>query len=409
MAKLRVLHLADIHLGIEKYGRLDAATGLNTRLLDFVACFDEAVDYAFENDVDLVVFCGDAYRNRDPSPTYQREFARRIHRLARNGIQVFLLVGNHDLPLSLGRAHTVEIFETLEVPNVVIGRKPGLYLVETRRGPVQIVAIPWLARNIILSKDEYKNKTIAEINDLLGDYVAARVEEFAGRLDPETPAILAAHMSVMGATFGSEKSVMLGHDVVVPRSVVANHAFDYVALGHVHKHQVVNNFPLAVYAGSIERVDFGEEDEEKGFVVVELEKGSAEYTFRPVAARRFLTIEVTAEGDDPTEQVLRAIRRRSPDGAVVRVIIKTTLDKEPLINDGEISRALKEAYCLASISKQVERKARRALAGGLVEEMSPLQALELYLKAKEYPVDRRKILLEYANRLIDNWQQKLDV
>ena len=404
-----MLHLGDVHLGIEKYGRLDPATGLNTRLLDFTACFDEAVDYAIENDVDLVVFCGDAYRNRDPNPTYQREFAKRIHRLARNGIQVFLLVGNHDLPLSLGRAHTVEIFETLEIGNVIIGRKPGLYHIETKGGPVQIVAIPWLARNTILTKDEYKNKTITEINDLLGDYVAARIDELASRLDPRTPAILAAHLSVMGATFGSEKSVMLGHDVIVPKSVITNRAFDYVALGHVHKHQVLSNYPLTIYAGSIERVDFGEENEEKGFVVIDLEKGSAEYTFRPVKARRFLTIEVKAEGDDPTEQILAAIRKQDLDGAVVRLFVRTTLDREPLIDDGEIARALKGAYFLATISKQVERKSRRAFAGTLVEEMTPLEALEQYLTLKDYPSARRKVLVEYASRVISGGQQKLDI
>ncbi|MBI2954321.1 MAG: exonuclease SbcCD subunit D [Chloroflexi bacterium] len=400
MAKLRLLHLADIHLGIERYGRVDPATGLNSRLLDFTASFDKAVDYALENEVDLVVFCGDAYRNRDPNPTYQREFARRIHRLARNGVRVFLLVGNHDLPLSAGRANAIDIFETLEVENVVIGRKPGLYDIETRHGGVQIVAIPWLARNQILSKEEHKDKTIAEINDIFGEYLARRIEDLAGRLDPQVPSILAAHFSVMGAVFGSEKSVMLGQDIVIPRSVVSNRAFDYVALGHVHKHQVIGNYPLVVYAGSLERIDFGEEGEEKGFVVVDLEKGAAEYRFQPVAARRFLTIEVSAEGDDPTEEILAAIGKQSLEGAIVRLFVKTTPDREPKINDGEVRRALKDAYCLATISRQVDRKTRKVIAGDLIEEMLPLEALELYLKAKQYAPERRKLLLEYADRLM---------
>lgn len=408
MASIRLLHLADIHLGTEKYGRLDPATGLNTRLLDFTACFDEAVDYAIENDFDLVVFCGDAYRSRDPSPTYQREFAKRIHRLAQNGVQVFLLVGNHDLPLSVGRANTVDIFETLEVRNVAIGRKPGLYTVQTKRGAVQIVAIPWLARNTVLTKDEYKNKTIGEINDLLSDYVATRVEELASGLDPSAPAILAAHLTLMGAAYGSEKSVMLGQDVVVPKSVVNNRAFDYVALGHIHRHQVLNNYPLAVYSGSIERVDFGEEGEEKGFIAVELEKGSAEYAFHPVKARRFLTIEVKAEGDDPTDQVITAIGKQAVEGVVVRVFIKTTPDKEPKINDGEIRNALKDAYCIASISKQVERTARRVFSGGLIEEMTPLEALDVYLKARQYSPERRKVLLEHAGGMMSDSPRRLD-
>ncbi|MDA8188569.1 MAG: exonuclease SbcCD subunit D [Dehalococcoidales bacterium] len=405
MSKIRLLHLADIHLGIEKYGRVDPATGLNSRLVDFCSCLDEAIEFALGNDVDLVVFCGDAYRSRDPNPTYQREFARRIRKLARSGIQVFLLVGNHDLPLATGRANSVEIFETLEVDNVHIGRKPGLHLIRTRRGPVQIVAMPWLARNVVLSRDDHKNKTLDEINQLIEEYVATRIGALAEELDERTPAILAAHLSVLGAVYGSEKSVMLGSDLLVPRSAIAKRAFDYVALGHVHKHQVVSNDPLAIYAGSIERVDFGEEGEEKGFVVVDLEKGSAEYSFRTVRARRFLTIEVNVEVGDPTEQIITAIERHHIEGSVVRIQIRTTPEKEPAIQYTEIRRALKDAHSVAAISKHVERKARTAFSGHLVEDMTPRQALDLYLRAKQYPTDRARLLLEYADRLLQDGTQ----
>jgi len=65
---VKVLHFADLHLGVENYGRPDAATGLHTRLLDFMRSFDELVDYALAEPVDLVLFAGDAYKNRDPNP-----------------------------------------------------------------------------------------------------------------------------------------------------------------------------------------------------------------------------------------------------------------------------------------------------------------------------------------------------
>ncbi|MEE8163877.1 MAG: hypothetical protein V3T92_07765 [Anaerolineae bacterium] len=79
---VKLLHFADLHLGVENYGRIDPATGLSTRLMDFLRAYDQVVDYALENDISLVVFAGDAYRTRDPNPTYQREFAKRIHRLS---------------------------------------------------------------------------------------------------------------------------------------------------------------------------------------------------------------------------------------------------------------------------------------------------------------------------------------
>ncbi|MFN2167011.1 MAG: exonuclease SbcCD subunit D, partial [Anaerolineae bacterium] len=109
MDSIRLLHLADLHIGMENYGQLDPATGLNGRVMDFLRRLNEAVDYALENEIDLVLFAGDAYKSRDPNSTYRREFARRIKRLADAGIPVVLLVGNHDLPAQERRASRIEI------------------------------------------------------------------------------------------------------------------------------------------------------------------------------------------------------------------------------------------------------------------------------------------------------------
>ena len=106
---LRIAHLADTHIGMENYGRVNPETGLNQRLHDFLASLDQAVEGAIASSVDLVVFAGDIYKTRDPTPTHQREFARRIHRLTAAGIQVMLVAGNHDIPLSAGRATSVVV------------------------------------------------------------------------------------------------------------------------------------------------------------------------------------------------------------------------------------------------------------------------------------------------------------
>ena len=397
---IKLLHVSDVHFGTETYGRLDAASGLNTRLLDFAACFDQAIDCAIAEGVDLAIFTGDAYRSRDPNPTHQREFARRIHRLVAADIPVFLLVGNHDLPLHLGRAHSMDIFETLAVPNVFVARKPGLQIIPTRRGPVQVAAMPWVIRSVLLAKDEFKNHTLDEINVVIAERIARIVQDQAEQLDPALPAVLCAHLSVMGAVYGSERSIMLGQDVAVPKSALAHPAFDYIALGHVHKHQVLHTRPLMLYPGSIERVDFGEEHDEKGFVLVTLAKGEAEYRFVPVKARRFLSIEIRAGGDDPLQQVLNTIARHDVAEAIVRVLIHTTAEQEGRIPYSEVRKALKGASYVAAISKKVQREERHRLGGQLAEAISPEDALQLYLRAKQVPPERQKTLLQYAGQLI---------
>jgi exonuclease SbcD len=396
---IKLLHFADLHLGVENYGRIDPATGLSTRLMDFLRSYDQVVDYALENDVSLVVFSGDAYKTRDPSPTYQREFARRIRRLSAAGIPTVLVAGNHDTPHAIGRATTVQIFATLEVENVHVAKKPEVIAIETRDGPVQIVALPWVTRSALLARDEYKNKNLEEINQLILDRITNIVEGPDGlisQLDRTVPTILAAHATVQGAVYGSERSVMLGQEVILPPSLAKNPAFDYVALGHIHKHQVLYEEPPVIYSGSIERIDFGEEREDKGFVVAEVERGRTTWQFVKTDARPFVTIEVDVQSDDPTAEILEAIAARDIEGAVVRLIIHTPAEKEPLINEGEIRRALAGAFHVAAIVKDVERKVRLRLGDQPIEEMTPRQMLERYFQVKQTPPERTELLLEHA-------------
>ena len=312
---MKILHFADLHLGVESYGHLDPATGLSTRLLDFLSVLDQVVDYALENRVDLVLFCGDAYKSREPSQTQQREFARRINRLSTNGIPIFLLVGNHDLPNAIGRATTTEIFDTLAVENVYVANRPDIHRIKTNGGIIQIVSLPWLRRSLLLTKDETKNMNFDQINQKLQQVLTNVIASQAAKLDPGLPSVLASHVWVSGAQIGSERLMTIGQEHVLLPGNIAHPAFDYVALGHIHKHQVLSDSPPVVYAGSLERLDFGEEADDKGFYIVEIEpdkqtsKRRVSFDFHAVTGRRFLTININTEpGDtDPTSTVLRAI------------------------------------------------------------------------------------------------------
>ncbi|MBM4431184.1 MAG: exonuclease SbcCD subunit D, partial [Chloroflexi bacterium] len=351
---VKILHFADLHLGVENYGRLDPATGLHTRLLDFTHSFDQLVEYALAEHVDLVLFAGDAYRSRDPSPTHQREFARRVYRLAAAQIPVFLLLGNHDIPNTIGRANTLDIFAILEVDNVTVARVPKTYRISTRPGPVQVIALPWIVRSQMLSREEYKSRTLAEIEERLLELVHKFVAQGVASLDPAVPTVLAVHGNVQGAVYGSERSVMLGQELVLPTGLLKNKAFDYVALGHIHRHQVLSQEPPVVYSGSVDRVDFGEEKEAKGFVVADVERGRAQFEFVQLAGtRRFVTIEVCADGPDPMAEVRRAITGHDVQDAIVRMIIHTTVEKNQLIRDNEIHNLLGQAHKVAAIVRDV--------------------------------------------------------
>src|SRR5512136_832380 len=145
---LRILHFADAHIDMANYGRHDPVTGLPLRVMDFLKSLDTIIDTAIDEKVDLVLFAGDAYRDRSPAPTFQREWGRRIMRLSRAGIPTLLLVGNHDLAPALGRAHALESFDTLEAPHIRVIDRPVFLHPEDLEGlPVQVLAFPWVTRS----------------------------------------------------------------------------------------------------------------------------------------------------------------------------------------------------------------------------------------------------------------------
>jgi exonuclease SbcD len=408
MDKVRLLHFSDLHIGVENYGRLDATTGVSGRVLDFLQRFDEVIEYGLERDVDLAIFSGDAFKTRDPNPTYQRAFARRVKRLADAGVPVVLLVGNHDLPAMVQKASSVDIFRTLAVPNVVVGREETVHWVETKRGPVQVITVPYPVRSRLLNREEYRGLSIAELDQALRAVVTELIDALKTQIDPDIPTVLTGHFSVSGAVWGSERSVMLGRDVVVPKSALADPTFDYVAMGHIHKHQNLTQgeagVPPVVYAGSLERIDFGEENQPKGFCWVELARGETEWEFVPVQARRFVTIRLDlreTDHSDPTQVVLEAIGRHDIEDAVVRLIAQTRPEIEARLQDKEIETALEPANYVAAFVKETEHPERIRLGGDSPETLTPTQLLERYLESRNTSPERTKTLLRYAEEILN--------
>ena len=401
---MKMLHFADTHVGMENYGRPDSETGASSRVRDFLDRIDEVIDHALKHDVDLAVFAGDAFKTRDPNPTLLREFGRRIKRLA-DAVPTLLLVGNHDLPGMAARASSLDIFGALEVPGMILGNKPEDRVIETKSGPVFLAWMPYPMRNRLLSNEDNQGKSIEELELALREAVTAIVKDLARQADEhDMPRVLAGHFTVDQAMFGSERAVMIGRDVAVNLDVLADPAWDYVALGHIHKHQVLSELPAVVYSGSLERIDFGEEKEAKGFCWIELDRGETSWSFLPVAARPFKTVRVDATADeivDPTEAVLGALADEQLDEAVVRIIVTMRPDQSPALNDREIQAALPNVSSL-TIIREIEEEDRVRLGDLAVETMTPPQLLETYFESKDLSPDRIEVLVERAEELITN-------
>ncbi len=177
--------------------------------------------------------------------------------------------------------------------------------------PLQIISLPWVTRGRFLARNETAGKTPQQIFDEIGERLSRGLEDAIQETDPALPLIFTAHASVTGATYGSERQVMLGQELTLSPKLVNDPRFDYVALGHIHKHQSLNDRPPVVYAGSIERIDFGEANEKKGYVLAEIGKGAATWRFVPLATRPFIDFKV--EVRDAT-RFMDSVMNQLPDG-----------------------------------------------------------------------------------------------
>ena len=403
-----IIHTADIHIGVENYSRPDPKTRTSSRLQDFLRSLDELVDYSIDNEADLVLICGDVYKSRNPTQTHQREFVKRISRLAREGIKVFLLAGNHDSPNVPGPAPTLDIFPTLDIENVQIANELNTQIVQTRNGSIQIISLPWIRKGDFMSLEKYNQLSNEKFNSAIEEKLIEDLDKEIANLDSSMPSILASHVSVDLAKTSSEKSMTLGKDYLLPTNFLANPKLDYVALGHIHRHQILNDDPPVVYSGSLERVDFGEEKDSKGFCVIDISTSPDKknrlnsYKFVEVNARRFKTIQIKIEENDgsPNEKIVAEIEKHDIYETIAQVIIEVSSSRYSEISDRKIRDSLSEANFVAAIRKNVITESKNRLGKELHESIPAIEALETYLKERNIGEEKIRLLLEKGQNLI---------
>jgi exonuclease SbcD len=401
---LTLLHLSDIHLGSGlSHGRINPESGLNTRLEDFVAALSCCIDRALEEPVDLVLFGGDAFPDATPPPMVQQALARQFCRLSAAGIPTVLLVGNHDQHAQgLGGA-SLSIYRTLGVPGVVVGDRLETHCIDTRQGPVQVVTLPWLTRSTLLTRPETDGLSMAQVNELLLDRLRVALEGEIRGLDSTLPAVLLAHAMVDTASYGGERFLSAGRGLTIPMALLARPCFDYVALGHVHRHQVLCDQPLMIYPGSIERVDFSEESEDKGYVLVRLERGATTAEFCPLPVRPFRTIQVDLTASEtPQDTLLQAIARAEIAHAVVRCLYRLRPDQVDHIDSTTLGTALSAAHTY-TVQAQVHSvtPGHRLLDLGTDSALDPLSALATYLDGRPEVAELKTAMLAAAALLME--------
>jgi exonuclease SbcD len=347
--------------------------------------------------VDLVIFAGDAYKDRSPAPTFQREWGRRIMRLSQAKIPTLLLIGNHDISPAAGRAHAIQEFATLEVPYVRVLDRPQLLGPDDLWGvPAQVIAMPWIPRSGLMASLELSAEKPEEIFSNIESRISDFVEGWLTDADPSLPRILTAHASVEGATFGAERMVMLGADLVLPTALVKDKRLDYVAMGHIHKPQNLNGpgpdpkdktphaHPPVIYPGSIERVDFGEARDDKFFIIAEVSRGETKVHWKRIEGTRpFIEKRTSLTSSENVTDFLMAElpNPQKMEGAIVKLVVEYPREWDTLIDESALRKYAGNTFEFHLVKRpQIESRVRIA-EGQAVSSLSPLDLLEQYWRA----------------------------
>jgi DNA repair protein SbcD/Mre11 len=384
---VKILHFSDAHIGVDSIGGIDPKTGINNRVLDYLAMLDSIIDFANDEDVDLVVFTGDAFHVNNPKPIYLNEFSKRIVEL-RKKRPVVLLVGNHDMTRS-SSASAIEIYNSLQMEGIIVGSEIGMKVVDTKAGKIQVTMMPYPARMSI-------------------DEISKQLNRVMKKIDTKLPSILLGHFSVKNAAVGSEASYSFGSNSEISLEDIARDEFDYVALGHIHKHQNLTtgleDVPPVVYAGSIERVSFNEEKEEKGFVLVEIVNKKTKWEFILLDARPYKTLEIVCENSHATKRMLDKISKTDLKGAIVRYIIHISEEYARTIDEKYIQEAIMDAGAFAISGKRINVIKATQSAGrseGFSVTMTKDQLLEKYLELMELSPKELKATLKMGKEIME--------
>ena len=415
---MKIIHFSDLHIGYARYSKgIDLETGLDNRIIDFLNTFDELVDYALQENVDLVIFAGDAYKDRNPSQTHQREFAKRLLKLTKENIPIALVVGNHDMPGNKGRATALDIFPTLNLDNITLIDKLKLYELNTKSGtPIQILGMPWIRKGSLISRlsNIKKDITIEDLNKQIIQTLDNSLEIELSNINKSIPCIFSGHLTVMEAKTSTETLMSIGADYMFPAQFSARPEFEYVALGHVHKDQVLIESPPVIYSGSLERVDFGEKDDVKGFYVIEIEPKNSQgnrlikYQKIPVSARNFreYIINIPKDTKFPVNIIEKELNSNEIKDSIARITIESTREHYESINDPKIQSILSKAkYLVSTELKLISEKKINDIQ--ITENLGIIDSFEKYLENfKEIDDQKRKRLLEFGKNIVNEYENE---
>ena len=265
---MKILHTSDWHLGQYFLGK--------SRQKEHQLFLQWLLDCAVEQKVDAIIVAGDIFDTGSP-PSYARELYNNfIEDLQKTDIKLILVAGNHDSAATLGESKGIlKLLNTFVVPAVMANSdEQVITLTDNKKQAIAIVcAVPFLrARDLLLSqsgetgKDKRESLQQAITHHYQQIYLLAKAQRQV--IGKKIPIIATGHLATVGVkTSDSVRDIYIG----TLESFSSNNfpAADYIALGHIHRAQIVAKNEHIRYCGSPIALSFDEKTSDKKVLIVE--------------------------------------------------------------------------------------------------------------------------------------------
>ena len=260
---MRFLHLADLHIGKRVNGF--------SMIEDQKFVFEQVYNVIENEKIDGIIMAGDIYDKPVPSAEAVKLFDEMLTRLVSINLPIFVISGNHDSAERIGFGSDILSAAKVYMSRVYNGNLQKIEL-EDDYGKINVYLLPFIKPATV--KNIYKEAEIKDYDDAL-EYVLSQE-----KIDETKRNVIVSHQFVTGAMRSESEEVSVGGLDNV--SVENYEAFDYVALGHIHRAQQMGR-ESARYAGTLLKYSFSEEKHNKSMTIVDLkEKGNIEIKDIPV-------------------------------------------------------------------------------------------------------------------------------
>lgn len=408
---IKIAHIADCHLGLGYPGPTPTS-----RFLDIVTVMDFIADRLIEEEVDICLFAGDAFKDSkvmlDRAKVEIAAFYGWMNKLADHGIDVVTISGtpSHDAVAAYELMDEItqntdytHIYATPGIANR-FGYE-GMAISNFRNSPIKlnVVCLPGMNRSNIVTREEYRGLSPQEIHRLMTDKITDITQGLRTQIGNDWPTILLAHLTYSDADTGFDQLLMENEPILTPQAV---QGFDLVCLGHIHKAQQIGAQNV-FYAGSPERLSFNEEGFTPGFWIHEIEeKGDpVESRFISTPAREYWTLNYShnpAEGALSVEHLINGLGTWDVKDTIVRMRVKATEEQAKLLDRKRIESDLYEAgaFFVQEIRIESERS-DRARDKEVTETMGPVDAVEKWCVQQGKDAEEVDSLKSLAARLLE--------